>query len=174
MRNSFFKYCTGFAVFCKEGNIMIIRDNHARNTSFSRSVMAGAICGLVAALLNAVYDLFYRTTTGFESDKLISPVPIFVAVPVLLIIAGVIFFEMVEFIKIGKLLFTALFLALTLLAIVIDVFQNGDRNGLSGMHGLLLGIEIVTGLIVALLLPFLATHPRIFMENEEFSESAND
>jgi hypothetical protein len=42
------------------------------------------------------------------------------------------------------------------------------------MHGLLLGIEIVTGLIVALLLPFLATHPRIFMENEEFSESVDD
>jgi drug/metabolite transporter (DMT)-like permease len=153
---------------------MIIKDNHARDTSFSRSVIAGAICGLIAALLNAVYDLFYRTTTGFESDKLISPVPIFFAVPALLIIAGVIFFEMVEFIKMGKLLFTVLFLSLTLLAIIIDVFQNGNRNSLSGMRGLLLGIEILTGLVIALLLPFLATHPKIFMENEEFSESVDD
>jgi hypothetical protein len=42
------------------------------------------------------------------------------------------------------------------------------------MRGLLLGIEILTGLVIALLLPFLATHPKIFMENEEFSESVDD
>jgi hypothetical protein len=151
---------------------MEIKDKHARTTSFSRSLIAGLVCGIIAALLNAVYDLFYRTSTGFESDKLISPVPIFFAIPALLLIAGIIFFEMVEFIKIGRLLFTLIFLGLTIIAIVIDVSARGESGAISGKSGLLLGIVVVTGLIISFLLPFLATHPKIFMEQEEFKESS--
>jgi len=151
---------------------MEIKDNHAKNTSFSRSVVAGLVCGLIASLLNVVYDLIYRTSTGFESDKLISPIPIYFSTPVVLIICGVIFFEMVEYLKIGKLLFTAFFLALTAILVIIDLFRYGNVTDLSGMRGLLLGIEIVTGLSIALLLPFFATNPKIFMENEEFNESS--
>jgi hypothetical protein len=151
---------------------MEIKDKHAKTTSFSRALMAGVVCGVIAALLNAVYDLFYRTSTGFESDKLISPVPIFFAIPVVMMVAGIIFFEMVEFIKVGRLLFTAIFLVLTVIAIVFDVSARGESGAMSGRSGLLLGIVIVTGLVVAFLLPFLATHPKIFMEQEEFTESS--
>jgi hypothetical protein len=41
-----------------------------------------------------------------------------------------------------------------------------------GMEGFLLGITIITGLLMAFLLPYLATHAKIFMDKEELSESA--
>ena len=151
---------------------MVIQDKTARNTSFSRSVIAGLICGIIAAVLNAVYDYFFRNATGFDKDKLISPLVIFSAVPIILIIAGVIFFEMAEFMKRGRLIFTTLFLVIMLVAIAIDLTVRGNSNSLPRTNGLLLGMEIVTGLIIAFLLPFLATHPWIFMENEELSESS--
>lgn len=145
---------------------MQIRDVHARNTSFSRALLAGLICGLVAAVLNAVYNFYYRKATGYESDKFIEPMLIFMAMPLLLVITSFIFFEMVEFLKRGKLMFTILSLVLLAVAVIIGLSET-----MSGVTGLLFGMAIITGLIVAFLLPFLATHPKIFMEDEELSES---
>ena len=150
---------------------MEIKDKTAKNTSFSRSLMAGLICGIIAAVANAAYNFYYRKATGFESSGFIEPLIIFIAFPLLLIIAGIIFFEMVEYIKRGKLLFTILFLVLMLTAIFVDLFTQGTQQLMSGTRGLLFGMEIITGLLIAFLLPFLATHPKIFMEQEELSES---
>ncbi len=151
---------------------MEIKDKRARNTSFSRSLIAGLICGIIAAVLNAAYNFYYRKATGFESGRFIEPLIIFIAFPLLLIIAGLIFFEMVEYVKRGKLLFTVLFLVLMLVAIIVDLFTQGTQPLMSGTRGLLFGMEIITGLLIAFLLPFLATHPKIFMEEEELSESS--
>jgi len=145
---------------------MQIRDIHARNTSFSRALIAGLICGLVAAVLNAVYNFYYRKATGFESDKIIEPMMIFMAMPLLFMITSFIFFEMVEFLRRGKLIFTLLSLMLVVVAVII-----GFSEAISGINGLLFGMAIITGLLIAFLLPFLATHPKIFMEDEELSES---
>jgi hypothetical protein len=146
--------------------MMKIKDEHAKTTSFSRAVIAGLICGIIAALLNVIYEFFYRKITGLVGDKLISPLPIYVGFPILMIAAGVIFLGAVEFIRRGRLFFTIFFLSLTLLAIVFSV------RSANGVRGLLLGMEIITGLLISFLLPFLATHPKIFMEQEELSESS--
>lgn len=148
---------------------MEIQDKKAKNTSFSRSIIAGLICGIIAAVLNAVYNYYYRSGTGFESEKLINPFAIFTAFPLVVVIAGIIFFEMVEFLKRGRLLFTLLFIVLTLAAILLCL--SGTGSEVSGISGLLMGMAVITGLIISFLLPFLATHPKIFMEDEELSES---
>jgi drug/metabolite transporter (DMT)-like permease len=147
---------------------MEIKDKSARNTSFSRALIAGLICGLIAAVLNAAYNFYYRKATGYQSNKVVEPMLIFMAVPLILVVTSFIFFEMVEFLKKGRLIFTILTLLLVI-AVVIFVFAEN----MSGINGLLFGMTIITGLIIALLLPFLATHPKIFMDNEEFSESSD-
>jgi len=138
-----------------------------KNTSLSRSLLAGLVCGLIAAFLNAGYNFFYRKAADLTSYKVIEPLLIFFAFPLLFLIVGIIFFEMVENIKNGRLLFTILFLVLMLVGIILDISQLGKA-----IEGLLLGIILITGLLISLLLPFLATHPKIFMDQEEFSESA--
>jgi hypothetical protein len=139
----------------------------SRNTSFSRSLMAGFACGIIAALLNVAFGYFYSKATGFALPILFEPLLSFVGFPLLFIIVGVVFYEMVEYIKKGRVLFTILFLLLLLVGIVLSVSNYGK-----GMKEFMLGITIITGLLLSLLLPYLATHARIFMDKEEFTESA--
>lgn len=129
--------------------------------------MAGLACGIVAAVLNVAYGYFYRRATGFTGAALFEPLVMFIAFPLLFIIAGFIFFEMADSIKRGGLIFVILFLTLMIIGAILNL-----NRGASGKEGLLLGIVLITGILISLLLPFLATHPKIFMDNEELSESA--
>jgi len=139
-----------------------------KNTSFSRSLLAGIVCGILAAILNLAYTTFYRKATDFTSFKVVEPLLIFIAFPLLFVIAGFIFFEMVENIKKGRLYFTILSLLMMGVALVFGLRQLNK-----GIGDLLFGIILITGLLVSLLLPFLATHPKIFMDKEELSESTD-
>ena len=150
---------------------MEIKDKHAKQSSFSRALLAGLICGLVAALLVVVYVVLYRKMTGYAGVGIIEPFVVFIGGPLLLVIAGFIFLGMIEVFKRGELYFVILALLLTGGVIVFElVYKEGSV--LSGSKGLLLGITAIVGLIISFLLPFLATHPKIFMEKEELLESA--
>jgi len=150
---------------------MKIKDKHAKQSSFSRALLAGLICGLVAALLVVVYVVLYRKMTGYAGVGIIEPFVVFIGGPLLLVIAGFVFLGMIEIFKKGELYFIALALLLTAGAIIFEVsFKEGSV--MSGSKGLLLGIIAIVGLIISFLLPFLATHPKIFMEKEELLESA--
>ena len=140
----------------------------SKNTSFSRSLLAGIVCGILAAILNLVYTVYYRKVTDFKGYKVVEPLLIFIAFPLLFVIAGFIFFEMVENIRKGRLYFTVLSLVMMAIALIF-----GLRQLERGIGELLFGITLITGLIVSLLLPFLATHPKIFMDKEELAESTD-
>jgi len=129
--------------------------------------MAGLACGIVAAVLNVAYGYFYRKATAFTGATLLEPLIMFVAFPLLFVIAGLIFFEMTDSIKKGGLMFTLLFLLIMGAAMVINL-----NSAEGGKEGLLLGIIIITGFLISFLLPFLATHAKIFTDKEEFTESA--
>ena len=113
---------------------MEIKDKHARTTSFSRALLAGVICGLIAALVNVVYDFVYRRITDFHSDKLISPFPIFMGFPLMMAIAGIIFWILVEYLKQGKLVFTIIFFLATLVALAFDIFGQMSAGNAQGFY----------------------------------------
>lgn len=136
------------------------------HTSISRSLLAGLACGIIAALLDEVYNVIFINASRYNGTVLSSPVVIFIGIPLFTVIGGAIFYEMVEYVKSGKLLFTLLFLLLMALAIIVDLNRSGKE-----MKGLVLGIVLITGLLTALLLPFFATHAKIFMDKEDFKES---
>ncbi len=150
---------------------MKIKDRHAKESSFSRALLAGLICGIIAAVLIVIYTSQYRKITGFEGLGFIEPSIIFIGSPLLLVFAAFVFLGMVELFKKGELFFILLALLLTVGAIFFDLLSK-EGPIMSGSKGLLLGIEVITGLIISFLLPFLGTHPKIFMEKEELSESA--
>jgi hypothetical protein len=138
------------------------------NTSTSRCLMAGLACGILAAVLNAVYTYIYGNATNLSHGMLLSPVTFFIGVPILFLAAGFIFFEMVEYIKKGRFIFSILFLLLTALAtmIVLNMYEGA-------MEGFVAGLIIINGLLISLLLPYLATHAKLFMDRDEYSESAD-
>jgi hypothetical protein len=158
-----------FADFLKDCSFKSFKMIHwaqSKNTSISRSLMAGLACGIVAAIINVAYSYFYRKATAFSGATLFEPLVMFVAFPLLFVTAGLVYFEMVDSIKKGGLLFTLLFLLLMGAATIINL--TGTQGG---KEGLLLGIILITGVLMAFVLPFLATHAKIFMDKEEFSES---
>jgi hypothetical protein len=138
-----------------------------RNTSLSRCLMAGFACGIVAALLNVLYSYFYRHATDFDGSLLFTPLLIFVGFPILFVLISVIFYEIVDHVKKGKMWFTVIFLLLTALAAILSLNQQSK-----GAEGLQIGIMLISGFLVSLLLPFLATHAKVFMDEEEFKETA--
>jgi len=150
---------------------MQIKDRHATESSFSRALLAGLICGIIGAALIAFYTFEYRKITEFKGLGFLEPMVIFIGVPLLMVLAGFLFLGMVEQFKNGEFLYILLALVLTIGGIVVVlVVKEGPL--LSGSKGLLLGIITIGGLISTFLLPFLGTHPKIFMEEEELLESA--
>lgn len=140
-----------------------------RNTSLSRALMAGLACGILASVLSILYTYFYRKATTFTDSGMFEPLLIFVGFPILFLVVAVIYYEMAEYMKQGRLVFTILFV-LILAAGIFSIISQYD----GGMQGFLLGITIITGLLMAFLLPYLATHAKIFMDKEEFTESREE
>ena len=136
------------------------------HTSISRSLLAGFACGIIAAFLDVVYNVIYMDASGKSGSVLFAPVLIFIGIPLFFIVGGVIFYEMVEYIKSGRLFFTLLFLLLMIIAVVTELNDGGKA-----MKGLVLGLVLITGLLTALLIPFFATHEKIFMDKEDLIES---
>ena len=150
---------------------MQIKDRHAKESSFSRALLAGLICGILGAALIAFYTFEYRKITEFKGLGFLEPMVIFIAVPLLMVIAGFLFLGMIEQFKNGELLYIVLAVVLTVGGFIVVLVVN-EGPMLSGSKGLWLGIITIGGLISAFLLPFLGTHPKIFMEEEELLESA--
>ena len=138
-----------------------------KNTSLSRSLLAGLVSGLVGAFLAAGYTFFYRKATDVSGYKIVEPMLIFLVIPIIVISTGLIFFEMADNMKKGRMFFTIISLFVTLAAIVLVLKLD------KGIRELLLGIVLITGLLISFLLPFLATHPKLFMDEEELSESVD-
>src|SRR5687767_7429178 len=136
---------------------------HSKNTSISRALMAGLACGIAAAILSGIYTYFYRKATDYTGSFYFEPLLLFVGFPVLFLIFALIYFEMTDYMKRGGLLFSVVILALTLVG---TIFGLGEIE--KGEEGLLLGYLLITGVLLAVLLPFLATHAKIFMDKEEY------
>lgn len=136
-----------------------------KKMSFSRSLLAGLLCGVVTAFIIIVYALFYRDITDFEKYTALSPVVIFIATPVVMVVIAVVYFIFVHYIKKGEFLFITLFLALILISLsfTVNMQPGGSKIFLTRAHGLLAGMELITGLAACVFLPYLVRHPRIYM-----------
>jgi len=139
---------------------------HSKNTSISRSLMAGLACGIIAALLNALFSYFYRKSTAFSGAEYFEPLLIFIGFPLFFLAAGLVFFEMADTMKRGGLLFSIICICLVLVAVIFWL-GNLDQE----RQGLFLGMTLICGLLLSFLLPYLATHARIFMDKEEMQIS---
>lgn len=139
--------------------------------SFVRSVMAGFFTGIIVAIINLLFVYFYRSGTGVDAYQfIISPLFIIIGFPILLTLSGILFFCLNWYLSKGDTWYSIFFVLLMLVAITLDLFSAiGPISG--GVKGLLFGIEVITGILAAFLLPYIARHPKIFMTQEEIWES---
>lgn len=132
---------------------------HLHSISFIRSVVAGAFTGLVTAIVTIVFIVIYRSITGVDAYMFsISPVFVYIAVPLFITLAGLLLYVLTRYFDHGTGWYSTFFILLTILAIVIS-----PRGTEHGAKGLLVGLELIIGLAAAGLLPYMAVHPDIFM-----------
>jgi magnesium-transporting ATPase (P-type) len=131
-----------------------------KSIKFSAALLAGLFAGIIAAIANLIYDMEYRSITDLSAFKIVNPLSIFVFSTIGLMIAGMIFYEFIHYIKKGILFFEALFIVLTIIGLILLGFR------MTGFRGLLLGIGIITGLICIILIPYLSRHPNIYFEED--------
>ena len=140
--------------------------------SFTRSLIAGLITGILAAIANFFFVLIYRSSTSVNAyEYIISPVFIGIGFPILLSFSGLIYFVMNRYLPKGGRWYSVFIALLTLFAILCDLLSRGTGSLLAGSKGLLFGIVTITGLVAAFLLPYLARHPKLFMTQDGIRET---
>lgn len=145
-------------------------ETEIKKTTLSRALLASLFSGFITAIAIILYSYFYREGTGFEGyDVVLSPIPIFIGIPLLQIIGGTIYFLLVNNIAKGEILFIAIITILMFAGLFteINLSASGGQPLLTIPHGLLFGMEIIIGLSLSVFLPFLAHHPKIYMTSEE-------
>ena len=138
----------------------------SQQVSFSKSLLAGFFTGIVVAVINLIYMIIYRRITDFMRFNIIMPLSIFWFFPVFLAVIGAGYYLMARHLPKGSIFFSALFIVLTILSVIVmidDQQHSTSESPMYGVYGLVMGMEIITGLSGALLIPYLANHPDIYL-----------
>ena len=139
-------------------------NNPVNKISFSKSLLAGLLTGIIIALINVIYMIIYRESTGFATAKIIMPFSIFLGFPILLALGGTVYYLFKKRLPKGTgwfIFFCIVLMVASILVTILDTRKDGGSL-LSGIRGLCLSLEVIAFLLGANLIPYLATHPNIY------------
>jgi hypothetical protein len=131
----------------------------------TRGILGGLFVGIAAAVINLAFDFIYRKITGYEFAQYININSIiFFTIPTLLV-GGIVYSLMVQYIKRGAMVYMILCVILTTIVAFIPLGPNMLPTGQQmpdSARGLTMGIEIITGAMGAFAIPYFAEHPSVW------------
>ncbi len=131
--------------------------------AFSKALLAGALTGFPATIINMIYDVVFRSITNYEPAGWFNFFSITFASFIVLTLTGIFFYLFARNnnfksydVAIGVIVITA---------ICITVFLHTDKsqNAFYGNHGLIAGFVTLSGILALTLLPYLFRHPKLFL-----------
>lgn len=130
-----------------------------KDSMMFRSTLTGLFCGIIATLLSLVFDMVFRSITKFPLSGLINVSSIIIACTVFLLLFGGAF-NLLQYLKGGKVIFSVLFLVLTCVSIWSIMGLHLDDNPIMNVQYryLLSGIVLIMGICTFFLIPFLYTN----------------
>ena len=133
-------------------------------TKLSKSLLTGVFAGIIATLVNLVYDYFYRDLVKYYPSEIINVSSIIFATMLFFTVAGIIYFFLSKFIKHGNIVYIIIFCALTVISFIASMHahRSSDPSVTEEFRGLLLGTVAVTGLLAAFLIPYLTRHDTLY------------
>lgn len=140
-------------------------NNSIASTSLSKSILAGLLSGVLAALINLIYVIIYRESTGFSGDNIfVMPLTIFIGFPILLLLGGMFYYLIQRHLPNGTIWFSVFCISLMAALGILVMLDTRNHPGsiLSGARGLFLGLTIITFLLAAFFIPYFARHPKIY------------
>lgn len=137
------------------------------------ALLAGVFTGIVTALVVLVVNVVYRSEVNLSSYMIVMPLSIFLAFPLMNLIAGGIYFLFVNHLRRGQAVYKTVVVLVSVMLMLVTAFvgTSSDRST-DKFRGLLALLELVEGLMAAVLLPFFAHHPRLFLTDKDAREEA--
>lgn len=129
--------------------------------------MAGLATGIVATIVNLIFNSAYRGITRLSlSVSVINVSTIIFATVLLCVIAGLVYHFIVFYLKKSYVIFVALFIVLTVLAFLsaFIIHRSADPGVSKTFEGLYAVLAITTGLSGAFGVPWFATHKNFFFD----------
>jgi O-antigen/teichoic acid export membrane protein len=131
----------------------------------TRGILGGLFVGIATAVLGLAFDFIYRKITNYQFAEYININSIiFFCIPTL-VVGGIVYSLLMEFVKKGLLVYTILCIVLTTVVAFIPLgphmLPSGEAMPASA-RGLTLGIELITGAMGAFALPYFARHAEIW------------
>ena len=126
--------------------------------SFYKSLMAGLFAGIVLTIANLIFNFIYRSVTGFNPSQIVNVTSIIFVSLILSVLAGILYYLIVPYAHKSRFMFIILFIVLTIIVtyIAFNVTRSSDVSVSTQFHGLFAGIVIITGIVDALLIPYMA------------------
>lgn len=130
------------------------------DTPLYKSVMAGLATGIIAACINLAYNFVYRGITQFApSISVINVATIIFASTLICIVAGLLFYFIVEYLKKDTKIFRWIFIIITLIVIASALLIGGMSGKFEGLY---FGVVVITSICSAFLIPWLFSHKNAF------------
>ena len=139
-------------------------DYDFEQTTFSKCLLAGLATGILIIPLSLVYNFIYRHVTNFTISWIINVTLIIFASFIVSIIAGLLYYFIVPYLKKSANIYTLLFIVITIVVVYLGFqIQRSDSALITKQfRGLYLGDVIITGLATAFIIPWLARHKNAF------------
>ena len=134
-------------------------DYNYKQTPLSQAVFSGLFAGIIAALINLVYNYIVRDVTGFSPSSFINVSSIIFASVLLPVVAGVVFYFLNLWMKkrSAALLFTVVFTLLTTLVVVKGLFiqRSAIPTEIIDFRWLFTGVMLTIGGLITFCIPYL-------------------
>jgi hypothetical protein len=141
------------------------KESAYRYSLSTRGILGGLFVGIATAVIGLAFDFIYRKITGYQFAEYININSIiFFCIPTL-VVGGIVYSLMVEFLKKGLIIYVTLCIILTVVVAFIPLGPNMLPSGEAmppSARGLTMGIEIITGVMGAFAIPYFAKHAEIW------------
>lgn len=139
-------------------------DNY--QTPFSRALLTAVFVGFVASIICLFFNIVYREETGFVPTEIINVSSLIFGVNLFFFAGGMIYGGLKSWSGKSDIIFIVLFILLTIFFAwkAEGAIRTADHAVTLQFRGLLLGIILISGISIALAVPYL-------FHNKKFNES---
>jgi len=132
-------------------------------TDFSRGILSGLFAGLIAAVVNTVFVLAYRSMSSFYDFNGLDVTVIVFGSILQLITCGLVFYFFVHYLKKGIMTYRIIVLLITALIFSAGIMVRRSVMGEvpNDFIVLVVGTQVIIGGLAALFIPYLFSHDKI-------------
>ncbi|HVV05668.1 MAG TPA: hypothetical protein VHC96_15670 [Puia sp.] len=136
--------------------------------NLGRGLLAGLFSGIIIAVVILVFNVIYRGDVDLYTYNVVMPFSIFLVFPLFNLVAGGVYYLFVGHLRKGRPLFILIVLMVMVLAALATYFiDRSTDHTLEEFRGLLVGLELIEGILGAILIPFFASHPTLFLTDKD-------